>query len=112
MLRRFNITLDYRAGQAFFEPNAALGEADLADRSGLRANAAPGGFKVVFVVKDSPAMLAGVGVDDVIVAVNGRPAPGTDLAAFRSLLKGPVGTKVSLDLASGRSVTLVLRDIA
>ena len=111
ILRRFAITFDYPKAQAFFEPNATFGEPDLADRSGLRVNAADNGFKIVFVVNGSTAMLAGLSPDDVIVAVNAQPATGLDLATFRSQLKGPVGTKFSLVLESGKLATLVLKDI-
>ena len=111
ILRRFTITFDYQGAQAFFEPNAAFKEPDLADRSGIRANLAPNGFKVVFVADGSAAMRSGLMQDDVIVAVNSRPASVIDLASFRSLLKGPAGTKVSIDLASGKSTTLLLSDI-
>jgi predicted aspartyl protease len=111
ILRRFTVTLDYPRSQAYFEPNAMFTAPDLADRSGLRVNSSAGGFKVVFVVKDSPAMLAGFVKDDIIVTIDGQPASGVDLAALRTQFKGAPGTSVALGLATGKTATLVLQDI-
>jgi membrane-associated protease RseP (regulator of RpoE activity) len=111
ILRRFTLTLDYPRAQAYFEPNSMFADPDLADRSGLRVNAAPRGFEVVFVVKGSAAMRAGLAEGDVIVAINGRQASDTDLAAFRMQLKDPPGSKIELALESEKSAILVLEDI-
>ncbi|WP_242918640.1 aspartyl protease family protein [Caulobacter sp. CCUG 60055] len=107
VLRRFTVTLDYAKGQAFFEPNAALGEPDLADRSGLRLETAPEGFKVTFVAVDSPGMRAGLRAGDIIRAVEGAPAAGLDLSAMRTRLKGAVGAKIALEVA-GRTAPVVV----
>lgn len=111
VLRRFTITLDYANARAWFQPNAGIGEPDLADRSGLRLDTVATGFKIAFVAADSAAALAGVRVGDVIIAIDGTPAAKVDLATLRSRLKGPVGTMVSIGLDSGRTVTMTLRDI-
>jgi predicted aspartyl protease len=111
VLRRFTLTLDYPRSQIYFEPNEAFADTDLADRSGLRVNAAPGGFIVVFVVDGSAAARAGLIKNDVIVAIDGYQASSLDLATLRAKLKGPEGTKVEVALASGKLSTLVLQNI-
>lgn len=111
VLRRFTITLDYQNKRAWFEPNGTLGEPDLADRSGLRLNAGAEGFEIVFVAGDSAAALAGLMPGDVIVSANGQPVSKIDLATFRSRLKAPVGTKISIGLQSGKTAALTLKDI-
>lgn len=111
VLRRFTIIFDYPGARAFFEPNATLGDADIADRSGLRADLAANGFKILFVVKGSAAALAGLEPGDVIASVNGISASGMDLAAFRTLLKDEVGTRIAIGLHGGRATELTLREI-
>jgi predicted aspartyl protease len=107
VLRRFTITFDYPGKKAYFEPNAAIAAPDLADRSGLRVDAAPGGFKVVFVAKDSPAMRANLKAGDIIHSVDERSADGIGLPAFRESLKGAVGTRVTFELVGGNGPTVL-----
>jgi predicted aspartyl protease len=111
VLRRFTLTLDYPRSLVYFEPNAAFAEPDLADRSGLRLEVVPAGFRIVYVVKDSAGMLAGLKADDVIVAIDGRPAAGSDITAFRSRLKGAAGTAIPIGMEGGRTATITLKEI-
>lgn len=110
VLRRFNITFDYANAKAYFEANAAVSEPDLADRSGLRIDAVPGGFKVVFVAKDSPGMRAGLSAGDVILSVDGKPAEEIGLLKFRASLKGAIGTKIALGLTGDKKPATVELD--
>jgi S1-C subfamily serine protease len=88
---------------------------DAFDRSGLWINEADDGFKVFDVSKGSPAEQAGLAKDDVITAVNGKPASSLKLADVRQMLRDePPGTAVTLAVKRGddtRNVTFTLRDL-
>jgi len=47
----------------------------------------------------TPAFKAGIRPGDVIMAIDGKPAEGLDSAAVASMLKGPKGTHVKVDMA-------------
>lgn len=51
---------------------------------------------VLYVVKDSPAAVAGLRKDDVIVAVDGKSVAGLDSLGFSKLIRGEPGTHVAL----------------
>ncbi len=108
VLRQFTIFFDYSRKQAFFEPNAAWGQVDLADRSGLRLERSADAFTVVFVAEASPAATAGLKPGDRIVAVDAASAGTLTLDNVRGRLKGPVGTSVSLSLDTGSTPVFVL----
>lgn len=110
VLRQFTIIFDYPRRQIYFEPNANWGQPDLADRSGLRLERSDTAFTVTFVVKGSPAGTAGLQVGDRIVAVNAAPSATLALDEVRKLLKGAIGTQVSLSLDRG-PVVVLLRDL-
>jgi hypothetical protein len=114
VLKRFTVTFDYTGGRIFFEPNARNSAGDPYDRSGIWINAGSSGYRVDGVVTGSPAALAGIEVDDVIVAVDGRPASALALTDLRDLLRDSApGTIVKLTIRSkGRltDVQLRLRD--
>ncbi|MGH2854619.1 MAG: S41 family peptidase [Solirubrobacteraceae bacterium] len=63
---------------------------------GVEVNPDPRGLRIVQVFNDSPAARAGLRVEDVIVAVNGRPLAGLPEDAATSLVKGPPNTSVVL----------------
>ncbi len=72
---RFNVTFDYANKLLYLEPNHSHSDAFEYDMSGLRKKQRDDGlFLVTELIKNSPAELAGVKPDDVIVAINGRPA--------------------------------------
>ena len=110
VLRQFTIVFDYSHKQIYFEPNASWGQPDLADRSGLRLEQSNTAFTVAFVAESSPAAAAGLKTGDRIVAVNSAPSSTLALDDVRKLLKGPVGTHVSLTLDRG-PVTIVLKEL-
>jgi predicted aspartyl protease len=110
VLRQFTITFDYPHSQIYFEPNANWGQPDLADRSGLRLERSDTAFTVAFVVDGSPADAAGLQVGDRIVAVDAAPSVSLALDEVRNLLKGAIGSQVSLSLDSG-PVVVLLRDL-
>ena len=110
VLRQFTIVFDYLHKQITFEPNANWGQPDLADRSGLRLERSDAGFTVAFVAEGSPAAEAGVRAGDHVVAVDAVPASTLGMDKVCGLLKGQVGTRVSLTLDHG-PVVIVLADL-
>ncbi|HBL26160.1 MAG TPA: hypothetical protein DD490_04920 [Acidobacteria bacterium] len=112
ILRRFTVTFDYQRQQIWFEPNAAHGEEDVWDRSGLWLNRGDDGYRVEDVVHGSPAAAAGLQVGDTVLTVEGKQAKDLPLAEARDLLKGAPGTRVHLQVKTGdgapREVAVVL----
>ena len=94
VLRQFTLFFDYPRTQIYFEPNAQWGQPDLADRSGLRLERSEKAFTVAFVAENSPAAAAGLKSGDRIVAVNTVPSDTLSLEDVRTLLKGPVGSRI------------------
>ena len=77
---------------------------------GITVQPDPLGLGVAQVFDESPAARAGVKVDDVIVAVDGKPLKGLAQDVAASRVKGPKGTDVRLRLRRGggaeRTVTV------
>lgn len=66
-----------------------------------------GNVVIVDLIEDSPAIAAGLQVNDVIVEVNGESVVGADTATVSSKVKGEEGTVVKLKiLRDGKYVTL------
>jgi len=68
---------------------------------GLTVHGVKDGLRVASVLPDSPAKRAGIKVNDVIVAVNGRSIAGVSEDIAVSRIKGPPGTPVKLTVRSG-----------
>jgi PDZ domain len=70
-----------------------------------------GPLVVLRVVEESPAAKAGIHSGDFVVAVNGVPVPGRELAEIMSNVHGPIGGAVRLTVArfdgSRSEITLV-----
>lgn len=115
ILKRFNITWNYGAHEIFVEKNANYGMSDVYDRAGLWANLGDGTFDVIDVVPGAPAEQAGLKAGDKILAVDGRKASAEiSLPDFRAALRGPIGTKVRLDVRRGDrrlALALTLREL-
>lgn len=110
IFRRFKVIFDYSRGRMILEPNASFSEPFAADTSGLDIVA--GGrslrtFTVNAVEPGSPAAEAGLREEDVIVAVDGRPAARFDLDQLTRLLMQE-GREYELTIRRGRE-TLKLR---
>jgi carboxyl-terminal processing protease len=69
---------------------------------GMNVQHDPRGLRVLNVFPGTPAAGGGIAAGDVIVAVNGRSLRGLSSAAASNLIKGTVGTKVSLTVLDGR----------
>lgn len=112
VLHRFNVVFDYPHSKLYLTPNTHWREPDLADRSGLRLDAANGLLTVVYVAENSPASASGIQAGDHITAINGAEASTMSLTDVRTLLKGDIGTKVSFALErDGKTAILELKDL-
>ena len=72
---------------------------------------------ITSVFDGSPAQMAGLGVGDRIVSVDGRPTAGLSLVANTAHIKGAAGTKVTLVVAPAaggpqRTLTLTRKELA
>jgi hypothetical protein len=116
LLKRFVITLDYGHQTLYLKPvEAAVTDLDTFDRAGMWFNETPRGFLVADVTADSPAATAGLRKDDVITAVNGRPAHEIKVYELRERLRTQApGTSIVLTVRRGVSesrVRLTLEDL-
>jgi hypothetical protein len=115
VLKRFNITFDYRNQQLFFEPNANDSRPDVFDRSGMWLIGEGPGFKVIDVIAGGPADKAALRAGDRIVAVDGVKAGAIPLPDLRARFKTDrAGTKIRLRIQSGdltKDVVVTLEDL-
>ena len=115
VLKRFNITFDYRNQTLTFEPNANDSRPDIFDRSGMWINHTGSTFEVIDVIKDGPAAQASLRAGDRIVAIDGKTADEVTLPGLRTRFKtDQPGTKIRLKVQSGdatREVVLTLKDL-
>lgn len=114
ILRQFNLTFDYPRRRLILTPSHYYGQKDVFNRSGMVLDWNAGVWSVTGVYPGSPAADAGVKVGDVLTGIDGKPAGAFDRATLRALLKGPLGTKLQLDVRTAgteRHVTLTLRDV-
>ena len=70
---------------------------------GLSVAESKRGLKVATVFEGSPAEDAGIGVGDVIVAVEGESIAGVSADEASSRIKGPAGTEVELTVVDGET---------
>ncbi len=66
---------------------------------------------VVAPIKGSPAQRAGLMPDDVIVSVNGETTEGLNLNETVSRIRGPKGTRVTLEIAREKAPDLITMEI-
>jgi len=77
---------------------------------GMTVDEHPRGLEVVSIFKKSPAERAGLKPKDLVVAVGGTSLKGKDSEASTSLIRGPAGTEVKLDIITkGKRRTETLR---
>ncbi|HVV63895.1 MAG TPA: aspartyl protease family protein [Rhizomicrobium sp.] len=113
VLKRFVVTFDYDHSTMYLKPYEGLhADIDSFDRSGMWINAAPEGFKVVDITKGGPAEAAGLKKDDIITAVDSKPATGIFLPDLRKRLRNDKpGTVVTLAVKGKGEVKVTLRDL-
>ncbi len=95
---RFSHYFDAAAYKRFQEANSGRFSG-----VGLSVAASKRGLKVAAVFDGSPAEQAGIGVGDVIVAVEGDSIAGVSAEEASARIKGPPGTDVELTVVDGAS---------
>lgn len=115
-MKRYVVTFDFPGKHLFLKPyQPAPSDLDTYDRSGMRIEVEPQGFRVVSVANSTPASECDLRPGDLIVAVDGKPASSITLPAVRDdLRKWPAGTIVILEVKSdgkARRVRLKLRNL-
>jgi hypothetical protein len=112
VLRRFKVTFDYKNERMIVEPGESIADPFEHDMSGLELSRLDdGSFAVDRIAPGSAAEEAGLGIQDVIVKIMGRPAGDVGLMEFKEILKAE-GRDVTLELARDgerRTVALKLR---
>jgi hypothetical protein len=96
---RFHLYLDYGRKQMIVEPSSRF--ADPFDRafSGLAIRTTPPEyttFKIIDVLRDSPASEAGMRPGDVITAIDGRPAKDLTMTTLNEMLEKAVTYVITL----------------
>jgi hypothetical protein len=96
---KFRLFLDYSRNQIIFEPNSTF--ADPFDYALTGASIIAEGddyrtFRVREVVEDSAASEAGLQKDDIVLAVNGRPAAAMTLSHLNDILERPGAQKLKI----------------
>jgi hypothetical protein len=100
LLRRFTVTIDYPHNRVMLEPGAEFDAPFLADASGLVLRAEGPDyhrFVVTAIAPGSPAADAQLQPDDVIGAIDGKPASAFALWQLQELLRH-AGTRVALSI--------------
>jgi C-terminal processing protease CtpA/Prc len=95
----------------WFEKNAAFADKVVQDRAGMWIERSSAGITVADVLPKGPAADAGLKRGDIVKTVDGKPVTALTLDALRTRLRGAVGDRVRLTLASGRTVVVTLRDL-
>jgi Aspartyl protease/PDZ domain len=113
VLKRYAVTFDYDNSTMYLKPiKGAVADLDTFDRSGMWINAVPEGLKVIDITKGGPAEGAGLAKDDVITAIDGKPAAGISLPETRERLRNEKpGTVVTLAVKGKGDVKIALRDM-
>ncbi len=90
ILRRFKVIFDYSRKRMILEPNNQYGEAFDFDMSGLALVTDSPVFKQIRinrVIEGSPAAMAGLKPEDIVLEVEGRPASSYTLHALREMFR-------------------------
>jgi hypothetical protein len=114
VLRRFDVTFDYPKKRMWLAPNAAFNDPFETNMTGFVAQVqadSTRSMKVLWLQDDSPATEAGLAVDDVIEAVDGKSIAELTPVGVRELFQVPDKT-FRLTVRRGdqrREVTLTTR---
>jgi hypothetical protein len=116
VLKRFVVTFDYDHSIMYLKPiTGPVADLDTFDKSGMWINGAPEGFKIIDITKGGPAEAAGLQKDDLITAIDGKPATGMNLPDLREHWRtAPAGTAVKLTVKRGtdtKDVSVTLKDL-
>lgn len=89
-LSRFRVIFDYSRKRMILEPNARLAEPDEFDMSGAAVMSEGPDYAVIKVVRvrpDSPAALAGLQPEDVILAIGNQPSTDFTLNRLKRMFR-------------------------
>ena len=114
ILRQFNLTFDYPRQRLILVPNHFFGQHDIFNRTGFRLKREKGHWTITAIYPDSPAVAAGLKKGDRIETINARTANEINEDELSAVLKGPVGTKLTVEVATTtghRRISLELRDV-
>jgi len=115
VLERFRCTFDYARGTLWLEPGRRYALRDHFSSSGLIVARRSGRIWVAGVVRHSPAADAGLQVDDLVKAVNGRPIERWTPEELQALFEeGPADTTVHVTVERelvDRDLELTLADV-
>jgi hypothetical protein len=99
ILSKFKVLLDYSRERIILEPNATFKDTIGPATGGVRLIAEGSSYKTFRVeelLEDSPAVEAGLQTNDVIEAVNGRPAAELTLSMLQEIFEKPAPQKLSV----------------
>lgn len=99
ILSKFTVFLDYGRGRIILEANASFKDLISPASSGLKVVADGSDYKTFRVeemLEESPATEAGLQPNDVILAVDGRPAAQLTLTTLNETLEKPIPHKLSV----------------
>jgi len=97
VLARFRIFLDYQGQRVALQPSSMFEIGLPDDMTGLGVEVAGEGLLVRDVIAGSPADSAGILTGDTLVSIRGS-VPGPDPGVLDSLLSGPEGSPVTLEI--------------
>lgn len=101
LLHRFNVTIDYSHEKMYLKKSDRYKETFEYDMSGMTLNAkgiSLDSLEVVNVKEGSPADLADIRVDDVVLVVNSRNLINSKLSEINALLRRKEGIKIRCKL--------------
>jgi hypothetical protein len=109
-LRRYRVTIDFPGETIYLRKGNQFSRPDSEDMSGLHVLRKEGRFVVYAVDKESPADLAGIGANDVLAAIQGKPASAYRLSQIRRLLMSGDGEAIRVTVKrGGREILIAFR---
>ncbi len=96
---KFRVFLDYGRSRIILEPNSTFAEAYDRASAGIRVHAHGTDFRtfrIKNVLEDSPASEAGLKQDDIIAAIDGKPAAEFTLTRLNEMFEKSVSYKVTI----------------
>jgi hypothetical protein len=110
LLERFKVTLDYERRQMWLEPGQLYARRDPFTRAGVQLGRIDGTVRVMDVLDGSPAEKAGLRLDDVVVALDGKPISTLTPDQVSDVLdEGPPGTHTIEVLRNGKAKKIKVR---
>ena len=88
LLRRFNVTFDYKNSKICLKPNADFDEDFVFNMAGFQFHKMDdGNFIIDYIIKNSPADEVGLIKNDVVTIINGKPANLVSADDFDKIIK-------------------------